>query len=899
MKKLSFILWFILVSFVTNAQTKYYYFRGERIPLTVNKDYVNVIIMQDGVEGMLSATQLLEELGLEQKEGHSADGLIRLRISSASAPQISEYSMIIELLRQNQHIRYVFPFFERGEGIEPIGTSNYFYIQLRSIEDVVLLERVAGRKSVQIIRQIPYMPLWYILSIRGSSFNNSIEATNYFFRTGLFQEVDPAFMFNFRPSCVNDPMFGQLWGLKNTTNTFGSYSVDINICNAWAITRGAGINIAIVDQGIDPYHNDLYGNFHPLSFDAETGKSPSVFVGLNHGTHVAGIIGAIKNNGLQVVGVAPEARIIRVSHTMSSFNPNISAELASGISWAWYEAGADIINNSWGDQGGQLFNLLHSAVLETAIIEALANGRNGKGAIVVFSAGNRGVIDYPANFHDEILVVGAVDQFGQRSIFNSQQSSGVGFQLDVVAPGSGILSTNNSNDTITMSGTSMAAPHVAGVAALMLSVNPSLTGQQVRNSIKRTAQRIRPDLYTYSYHPNRPNGTWNNQVGHGLVDAYAAVREVFLPAIVGPDTIFTAGTFALNCPNLVADWFLEPSSCFEFVSDCHDVHSVEVRAIRFYSQTLYLLAVVNGETIIRAVHVSTPTITGPAAVCFSTLATFSIENFPNGATVQWSHGHSLHIAGDGNAYRVWFSNYRIHEEGDRLTNILIGPTSWIGAEISFNGHTTTLHHDLTVGRINLGTIQIPRAPTRSGCQTQFWHRFTSTHNGWGTVDWAVSPATASIRHVSDTQADIKFHKAGIYTITASIANACGVTSRDVTIYISAQTFEPWPPIACLFCGGIGCFFCSPFTWAFSPNPVSDILNIDLTHGEIDGLNIEPTLELFFDIRLFNSQGMIVRQQRTQARTIQFDVSNLPEGTYYLHIEHNGEVEMHQIIVQRN
>jgi len=116
---------------------------------------------------------------------------------------------------------------------------------------------------------------------------------------------------------------------------------------------------------------------------------------------------------------------------------------------------------------------------------------------------------------------------------------------------------------------------------------------------------------------------------------------------------------------------------------------------------------------------------------------------------------------------------------------------------------------------------------------------------------------------------------------------------------------------CWECGGFdNCRFCpcySPSGFRAFPNPVSDILTIDLTQAEtfgartrsLSGVEVPARTNEVFYIRLFNAHGMIVRQQRTQAATIQFDVSNLPEGTYYLHIEHNGEIEKHQIIINRN
>lgn len=275
--------------------------------------------------------------------------------------------------------------------------------------------------------------------------------------------------------------------------------------------------MAVLDQGIDKTHNDLNDNISSLSFDTQNGTSPSVFTnGRNHGTQVAGTIGAEKDNNLQIVGVAPQSEIMSISHTLS-ITPNISEELANGINWAW-QNGAHIINNSWGDQGGQFFNQLHSALLEDAINNALNNGRNGLGTILVFASGNQSpAIDYPANSNPNIITVGAIASSGNRSSF-----SGFGNELDVVAPGSSILSTIPNQGTASWNGTSMAAPHVAGIAALILSVNPDLTVQEVNTIIESTAQKV--GGYSYSNNSNRPNGIWNNEMGYGLVDAYAAVQ---------------------------------------------------------------------------------------------------------------------------------------------------------------------------------------------------------------------------------------------------------------------------------------------------------------------------------------------------------------------------------------
>ena len=541
--------------------THYYWFRGERIGLTVNMDYVHAIMYDGFLESDRSS--VFQTFNIEQCNSVQIDGMVKLRLRpegarTRSMSALSDYVETVDALKKSGKVRYVFPFFERGGGAPPIGTSYVFYLKLRAESDIATLKEVANRHNVQIIEQVPYMPLWYILSLQGSGFSNSIEASNYFFETGYFSAVDPAFMFHFTPNCVNDPMFNQQWGLRNIAHP----GIDINVCNAWTIatTRGAGVNIAVIDKPIDPNHNDLRP-FHHLSFDAQSGRSPSVATGARHGTLVAGIIAA-RNNGLQVVGVAPESRIIRISHSLQISN-TASAEFASGITWAWREANADIINNSWGDQSGRYHALLRSEILETAITNALTLGRyrNGVrlGTIVVFASGNIGLpnrVDYPGCVHPDILVVGAIDRDGRRSSFSNH-----GFQLDVVAPGRDILSTLHENRTCRDLGTSLAAPHVAGVAALILSVNPNLTVQQVGNIIKKTANRNLPGFTTCE---NRPNGRWNREVGYGLVNAYAAVRAArdAATAITGPTTVCPGVTNAVfelqrRPPNTTIRWFAD------------------------------------------------------------------------------------------------------------------------------------------------------------------------------------------------------------------------------------------------------------------------------------------------------------------------------------------------------
>ncbi|MBB5334633.1 S8 family peptidase [Chryseobacterium koreense] len=311
--------------------------------------------------------------------------------------------------------------------------------------------------------------------------------------------------------CANDTNFGDLWGLQNPSNP----GIDINVCNAWTITEGAGVKVAVFDTGIDLTNQDLSANILPLSYDAVTSSSPSQTYNI-HGTNVAGVLGAIKNNNYQIVGVAPKSKMYSISINFSATSSGIE-QTTRGINWA-VQNGADIINNSW------QVNYV-SSMLDDAISNALTFGRNGLGTVILFAAGNAPKpqnpnsfgITYPANTNDKIIVVGSIGKNGIRAF-----DSCYGGKLDIVAPGVDILMTSYNNTLLYRSGTSFATPHVAGIAALILSVNPYLNVTQVSDIIEKTAKKL--TNYTYTSANGRPNGTWNEETGYGLVDAYEAVK---------------------------------------------------------------------------------------------------------------------------------------------------------------------------------------------------------------------------------------------------------------------------------------------------------------------------------------------------------------------------------------
>lgn len=308
----------------------------------------------------------------------------------------------------------------------------------------------------------------------------------------------------------NDTYFSYQWNLKNV-----SYSgIDINYVNArnaFAFPYINDIIVAVVDNGVYNNHDDLH--LYNVSYNAHTGGIPSGLYG-DHGTKVAGVIGATANNGKGIAGVASGVKIMPISICYTDNELGIAASTTTNFANAIRFAannGARVINNSWSFDTSSPISEINNAVTYA----------HGKGCIVVFSSGNKGsAVSQPAaGAPSATLVVGAIDRNGYKSDF-----SGYGSSLDVVAPGREIWTTDVTGGYTCVLGTSFAAPHVSGIVALIWATDPDLSVWRVRNIIEQTTRKIGGN--TYGVDPLRLNGLWNQFVGYGLVNAYAAVSAV-------------------------------------------------------------------------------------------------------------------------------------------------------------------------------------------------------------------------------------------------------------------------------------------------------------------------------------------------------------------------------------
>ena len=308
----------------------------------------------------------------------------------------------------------------------------------------------------------------------------------------VYAEPDRVIRADFTP---NDPGLPQQWGLDQKSD------VDIDAKAAWNTTTGdPGLAVAVIDSGVQLNHPDLVGNIwtnpgeiagngidddddgyvddvHGWDFVDDDNQPNDQF---GHGTHVAGTVAATGNNGIGVAGVAYSSRIMPL-RILDDTGQGFVSDAIRAIDYA-SRHGVRISNNSWGYSGG-ISQPLYDAIKAAGV----------GGQLVVVSAGNAStdidlIPEYPAAYDlPNIVTVAASNDRDQLAVFSNSGAASV----DIAAPGDHVLSTYTGSGYAFASGTSMAAPHVAGVAALLLAAHPGWTVAEVRDRILDTVRPVK------------------------------------------------------------------------------------------------------------------------------------------------------------------------------------------------------------------------------------------------------------------------------------------------------------------------------------------------------------------------------------------------------------------------
>lgn len=568
---------------------------------------------------------------------------------------------------------------------------------------------------------------------------------------------------------TNDTERSNQWYLNNT-----------NAFNAWNLTMGSSnTTVAILDSGVDWRHPDIgNGSDGYKNIDEEAGwnyitNTNNVITVNGHGTRVAGIVAAKSNNFRGMSGMSGGNNSAGI--TMIPFCVGIDSPDGSVIDDAIIDAvdiGARVIQLS--------LNVGQTNAINAAIDYAVQNN-----AVIICASGNNysSTVSYPAS-HQDVIAVGATNKSNVRADF-----SNYGISLDVVAPGVDILSTTLSDGYNSQDGTSFSAPQVSGIAALILSVRPDLTGQQVRNIIEQTAQKV--GGYTYQTTSGRSNGTWNQEMGYGLVNAYAAVYAV------------------------------------------------------------------------------APRITGSSQICNQ--ATYTINNFPSNATVQWSISP------------YYVATLQNNGETVTVSKLNDGGICVLTANITINNQQIILTKNIEIGVPVINSVEFINSVGGNGywCSTHTGNTFSVntdfsniTNYEARLLSWPNLNLIRTNSNASPSSDPFGYVPNGFYVFQLQATNTCGVSQWFETEieYVDCLEYS---------------LYNESFDFLVTPNPATNYITVSIVEKKSVNINSENAVKC--QIISMSDNSMIKNWSFSDSEKNSVDISNLRKGSYIIKVnkgEHN-------------
>ena len=600
---LMFLLFYVSNVFVyTYAQEKtdsFYYAYNEKIKLTPAKS--KLILRYSAIKGKATAK-------IQSFSKNIVHRSVDARTVIVTIIDEVEKNNLVDKLKNDSNLYSCQPIYTINTGLE-LGVTDEILVKFLDNVPQTQIEAINNLYKVTVIKKTE---IYHLLKVpRGA---NALEIANKYFESGLVKFSHPNFISEAKVNYIpNDPYFAFQVALHNTGQLFndnhtGTSGADIKAPEAWDITKGnSNIVVAVIDQGVTSNHPDLPNSrqvrLNGSNFGTGDANDPSPVGNDNHGNSCAGVIAATQDNNEGITGIAPYCKIMPIRWDGSTSVQG----MCDAIKFA-ADNGADIISNSWGYDSD---NPNSYPVIVEGIQYAVTNGRSGKGCVVLFAAGNtashingnNGTIQFPANVNiSGVITVGASDRYDQQAQYSpsSNRNSSNNQVIDIVAPShraypcqitgetfemwsldipgdagynswhnNGVCSnapavgelllnagTNFMSYTGRFGGTSHSCPVIAGVAALVLSVNPNLSQQNVFDILTSSTDKV--GGYTYT------NGQ-SNETGYGRVNAYKAVNAA-LPTISGPSQICSQGTYTIDLPGATVAWSSDVPMIFKVLS---------------------------------------------------------------------------------------------------------------------------------------------------------------------------------------------------------------------------------------------------------------------------------------------------------------------------------------------
>ncbi|HIA51846.1 MAG TPA: peptidase S8 [Candidatus Melainabacteria bacterium] len=447
-----------------------------------------------------------------------------------------------KVLKDEQEIKFAGRALIDPQSKRPVIYTENLFVKFHDKESVASCKKLLDQMKLTIKRPLKYAKNSFFVAAADGTGQAIFEIADELLDKNLVEYCHPELIREKGKKAI----YSKQWHLKRTTINQTVIDQHANVEKAWKFTEGDGIIIAIIDDGVDIYHEEFATQGKIIApYDATSGdKDPRpVGVDSNHGTAVAGV--ACANGKFKASGTAPKSKLmpIRLASDLGS------QDEADAFMWA-ADHGADVISCSWGPMDGEYWNPNDPAHTQfvplpdstkLAIDYALLNGRKKKGCVVLFAAGNGNEsVEYDGYAsYDRLIAVAACNDTGTRSVYSDYGKSvwctfpsndlldntlttGI-WTIDRTGkggynPGSTKLGDAEGKYTNSFGGTSSATPGTAGVVALMLAVNPTLTPIQVKDILKQTCDQI-----------DRAGGRYNadghsDWYGYGRVNAAAAVE---------------------------------------------------------------------------------------------------------------------------------------------------------------------------------------------------------------------------------------------------------------------------------------------------------------------------------------------------------------------------------------